>query len=84
MGMRLNMMGGVSLVRRYSNILEGRRLMSGVSVFSAPNYVDTSKNKGAYINVDENYELHHNQFTEVPHPDIKPMAYAASPFMSMM
>ncbi|KAF8428683.1 Metallo-dependent phosphatase-like protein [Tirmania nivea] len=55
-----------------------------ITVFSAPNYVDTSKNQGAFINVDENYELQHNQFKEVPHPDIKPMAYASSPLMSMM
>jgi len=53
-------------------------------VFSAPNYVDTSKNQGAFINVNEHYELQHNQFKEVPHPDIKPMAYASSPLMAMM
>lgn len=55
-----------------------------ITVFSAPNYVDTSGNKGAYINVDHNYKLEHNVFDAVPHPDIKPMAYASSPLMSMM
>lgn len=55
-----------------------------ITVFSAPNYVDTSGNKGAYINVDHTYKLEHNTFDAVPHPDIKPMAYASSPLMSMM
>lgn len=54
------------------------------TVFSAPNYVDTSGNKGAYINILPDYVLHHNIFEAVPHPDIKPMAYANSPLMSGM
>ncbi|KAI5790173.1 Metallo-dependent phosphatase-like protein [Geopyxis carbonaria] len=56
-----------------------------ITVFSAPNYVDTSGNKGAYINIGPSYKLEHNVFDAVPHPDIKPMAYATnSPLMSMM
>ncbi|KAF8463589.1 Metallo-dependent phosphatase-like protein [Kalaharituber pfeilii] len=55
-----------------------------ITVFSAPNYVDTSNNAGAYINVDSNYELQHNTFREVPHPPVKPMAYASSPLLAMM
>ncbi|KAL7271837.1 Palmitoyl-protein thioesterase 1 [Rhizina undulata] len=55
-----------------------------ITVFSAPNYVDTSGNKGAYINVGSDYKLHHNKFEAVPHPPIKAMAYAQSPLMSMM
>jgi len=55
-----------------------------IIVFSAPNYVDASGNKGAYINIGPDYKLQHNVFDAVPHPDIKPMAYAQSPLTSMM
>lgn len=86
MGMKLNIMEGVSLVSTILSLGIGfvPRLLMLFIVFSAPNYVDTSKNQGAFINVDHKYELHHNQFKEVPHPNIKPMAYASSPLMSMM
>ena len=30
------------------------------------------------------YELHHNVFDAVPHPDIKPMAYVQNSLMSGM
>lgn len=47
------------------------------TVFSAPNYCDAQQNKGAYINIfAPDYDLKPVQFTAVPHPDIKPMAYA--------
>lgn len=47
------------------------------TVFSAPNYCDSQGNKGAYINIKApDYELDFTTFTAVPHPDIKPMAYA--------
>lgn len=55
-----------------------------ITVFSAPNYVDSSGNKGAYINIGPDYVLKHNIFDAVPHPNIKPMAYAQSSLMSMM
>lgn len=55
-----------------------------LQVFSAPNYVDTSGNKGAYINIGPEYKLQHNTFDAVEHPPIKAMAYAQSPLMSMM
>ncbi|KAL0637138.1 Palmitoyl-protein thioesterase 1 [Maublancomyces gigas] len=55
-----------------------------ITVFSAPNYVDTSGNKGAYINIGPDYKLQHNVFDAVEHPPIKAMAYAQSPLMSMM
>ena len=56
-----------------------------VTVFSAPNYCDQMKNKGAYIHVkttvDENGEKHcsltPNVFEAVPHPNIRAMAYAS-------
>lgn len=49
-----------------------------VTVFSAPNYCDSQGNKGAYINIKgPDYEMEFNTFEAVPHPDIKPMAYAS-------
>ncbi|CAZ81499.1 unnamed protein product [Tuber melanosporum] len=54
-----------------------------ITVFSAPNYVDTSGNKGAYINVGSDYKLEHNVFDAVEHPPIKAMAYAQNSLMSM-
>ncbi|KAK6296287.1 hypothetical protein J4Q44_G00340000 [Coregonus suidteri] len=50
-----------------------------ITVFSAPNYCDQMANKGAYIHLrgsDLKPEFH--QFTAVPHPNVKPMAYANS------
>lgn len=44
-----------------------------VTVFSAPNYCDSTGNKGAYINIESDYKLQFNKFDAVPHPDIKPM-----------
>lgn len=46
-------------------------------VFSAPKYCDSTENKGAYINIGPDYKLDFHKFDAVPHPDIKPMAYAA-------
>ncbi|XP_047335066.1 serine/threonine-protein phosphatase 5-like [Impatiens glandulifera] len=48
-----------------------------ITVFSAPNYCDQMGNKGAFIRF-EAPELKPNiaTFTAVPHPDVKPMAYA--------
>ncbi|XP_047951981.1 serine/threonine-protein phosphatase 5-like [Salvia hispanica] len=48
-----------------------------ITVFSAPNYCDQMGNKGAFIRF-EAPDLKPNiaTFTSVPHPDVKPMAYA--------
>ncbi|KDP26984.1 hypothetical protein JCGZ_22100 [Jatropha curcas] len=48
-----------------------------ITVFSAPNYCDQMGNKGAFIRF-EAPELKPNivTFSAVPHPDVKPMAYA--------
>lgn len=54
-----------------------------IAVFSAPQYCDTTGNKGAYINIGPDYKLEFHKFDAVPHPDIKPMAYAQSSLMSM-
>ena len=43
------------------------------TVFSAPNYCDSTGNKGAYINIGPDYKLNFEKFDAVPHPDIKPM-----------
>lgn len=43
------------------------------TVFSAPNYCDSTGNKGAYINIGSDYKLNFETFDAVPHPDIKPM-----------
>lgn len=43
------------------------------TVFSAPNYCDSTGNKGAYINVGPEYKLEFHQFDAVPHPPMRPM-----------
>ncbi|MCJ1373593.1 hypothetical protein MMC20_004821 [Loxospora ochrophaea] len=55
-----------------------------ITVFSAPKYCDSTENKGAYINIGPELELEYHKFDAVPHPDIKPMAYAQNSLMSMM
>ncbi|KAL0739897.1 hypothetical protein Bca4012_081410 [Brassica carinata] len=54
-----------------------------ITVFSAPNYCDQMGNKGAYIRF-EAPDMKPNivTFSAVPHPDVKPMAYANN-FMRM-
>ncbi|ETO30011.1 hypothetical protein RFI_07108 [Reticulomyxa filosa] len=44
-----------------------------VTIFSAPNYVDSMGNKGAYILLNQNYRPTYYQFDAVEHPDVKPM-----------
>lgn len=48
-----------------------------ITIFSAPNYCDSMGNKGAFIHFDASLEPKFTQFDAVPHPDVKPMAYAA-------
>ncbi|CAI4210355.1 unnamed protein product [Parascedosporium putredinis] len=55
-----------------------------ITVFSAPKYCDATENRGAYINIGPDYKLQFEQFDAVPHPDIKPMAYAQSSLMSSL
>lgn len=55
-----------------------------ITVFSAPNYCDQMGNKGAYIVFDKSIEPKICMFSESPHPDIKPMAYATGFPSSMM
>ena len=58
-----------------------------ITVFSAPNYCDTMGNQGAFINLygKPSKGLTEPKFTSyesVPHPNVRPMAYANS-FLSM-
>ncbi|OJJ48886.1 hypothetical protein ASPZODRAFT_1341399 [Penicilliopsis zonata CBS 506.65] len=55
-----------------------------ITVFSAPKYCDTTENKGAFINIGPELKLNYQVFEAVPHPDIKPMAYAQNSILSMM
>ncbi|KAH7033003.1 serine/threonine-protein phosphatase 5 [Microdochium trichocladiopsis] len=55
-----------------------------ITVFSAPKYCDQTENRGAYINVSPSYKLSFHQFDAVPHPPIRPMAYANNSLGSMM
>ncbi|XP_037818577.1 serine/threonine-protein phosphatase 5 [Lucilia sericata] len=48
-----------------------------ITVFSAPNYCDTMGNLGAFITIKGNdLKPNFKSFESVPHPDVKPMAYA--------
>ncbi|GAA5825213.1 hypothetical protein JCM11251_006147 [Rhodosporidiobolus azoricus] len=47
-----------------------------ITVFSAPNYVDQVGNLAAFVTLDDTGEMSFTTFSEQPHPDIKPMAYA--------
>ncbi|KAJ5979102.1 hypothetical protein N7501_002444 [Penicillium viridicatum] len=55
-----------------------------ITVFSAPKYCDATENKGAYINIGPELNLAYEVFEAVPHPDIKPMAYANNSILSGM
>ncbi|KAL8267252.1 hypothetical protein R6Q59_004596 [Mikania micrantha] len=50
-----------------------------ITVFSAPNYCDQMGNKGAFIRFEAPaMEPKIVTFSAVPHPDVKPMAYASN------
>ncbi|KAK0635492.1 serine/threonine-protein phosphatase 5 [Bombardia bombarda] len=55
-----------------------------ITVFSAPRYCDMTENRGAFINIGPDYKLRFTQFDAVPHPDIRPMAYAHNSVMSSL
>lgn len=68
------------LVRSHEVKEEGYLVEHGgktITVFSAPNYCDTMGNKGAFIHFDATLEPKFTQFESVPHPNVRPMAYAA-------
>ncbi|KAK2167212.1 hypothetical protein LSH36_31g05027 [Paralvinella palmiformis] len=50
-----------------------------ITVFSAPNYCDTMGNKGAFITLKGgDLKPKFTSYSAVPHPNVKPMAYANS------
>jgi serine/threonine-protein phosphatase 5 len=49
-----------------------------ITIFSAPNYCDQMGNKGAIITFGPEMKPNFIQFSAVPHPAIKPMAYASN------
>lgn len=68
------------LVRSHEVKEEGYLVEHGgktVTVFSAPNYCDTMGNKGAFIHFGKDCKPQYTQFECVPHPQVRPMAYAA-------
>ena len=68
------------LVRSHEVKDEGYLVEHGgktITVFSAPNYCDTMGNKGAFIHFDATLQPKFTQYTAVPHPNVRPMAYAA-------
>jgi len=72
------------LVRSHEVQEEGYKVIHDgkcVTIFSAPNYCDQMGNKGAMMVFDKDMTPTFKQFVHVPHPPIKPMAYA--PNMSM-
>lgn len=54
------------------------------TVFSAPNYCDQMGNKGAFVRFKGSDMVpHFTTFDAVPHPDVKPMAFASQYMMGM-
>jgi serine/threonine-protein phosphatase 5 len=49
-----------------------------ITIFSAPNYCDQMGNKGAFIKFKADMKPNFVTFTAVPHPSVRPMAYANS------
>ncbi|XP_024937082.1 serine/threonine-protein phosphatase 5 isoform X2 [Cephus cinctus] len=50
-----------------------------ITVFSAPNYCDTMGNRGAFITLNgKDMKPNFTSYVAVPHPNVKPMAYANS------
>ncbi|KAK3700273.1 hypothetical protein RRG08_033551 [Elysia crispata] len=74
------------VVRSHEVKNEGYEVMHGgkcITVFSAPNYCDTMGNKGAYINITgDDLTPKFTSYESVPHPNVKPMAYA-NPFFGL-
>ncbi|KAK9246390.1 Metallo-dependent phosphatase-like protein [Lipomyces tetrasporus] len=74
----------MAVIRSHEVRMGGYEIEHGgrlITVFSAPNYCDSQGNKGAVINIKNDYELNFQTYDAVPHPDIKPMAYASNLMM---
>ncbi|XP_041354405.1 serine/threonine-protein phosphatase 5-like [Gigantopelta aegis] len=72
------------VIRSHEVKNEGYEEMHGgkcITVFSAPNYCDTMGNKGAFITMKgDNLRPKYTTYEAVPHPNVKPMAFANSLF----
>lgn len=72
---------GLSLVIRSHEVMDnGYQPMHGgklITVFSAPNYCDQMGNKGGVVRLDADCNPTFLSFDAVPHPPVRPMAYAA-------
>ncbi|XP_064489746.1 serine/threonine-protein phosphatase 5-like [Ornithodoros turicata] len=70
------------IIRSHEVKAEGYEVAHGgrcITVFSAPNYCDTMGNKGAFITMTgADLTPKFTTYEAVPHPNIKPMAYASS------
>jgi len=75
-----------AIIRSHEVRMEGYEEEHGgkcITVFSAPKYCDSTENKGAYIDISPDYKLKFHKFDAVPHPNIRPMAYAQTSLMGM-
>lgn len=75
------------LIRSHEVKAEGYLVEHGgmcITVFSAPNYCDQMGNKGAFVKLDRaTLTPEFVTFGAVPHPHIRPMAYASDFFTSL-
>lgn len=68
------------LIRSHEMKDEGYEIAHGgkcITIFSAPNYCDEMNNKGAFITLHDDLQPKFTQFTHVPHPAMKAMAYSS-------
>jgi serine/threonine-protein phosphatase 5 len=72
------------LVRSHEVKMDGYEVEADgrlVTLFSAPNYCDSVNNKGALIRFKgSDMKPNYIQFSAVPHPNVKPMAYSSPLF----
>ncbi|KAL5594778.1 hypothetical protein BROUX41_001692 [Berkeleyomyces rouxiae] len=76
-----------AIIRSHEVRMEGYEVQHDgrcITVFSAPKYCDSTENKGAYINIKSDLKLEFHKFDAVPHPNIRPMAYANNSLMSSL
>ncbi len=54
------------------------------TIFSAPNYCDSTGNLGAFARIDDQGSIGWTVFEAQPHPNIKPMAYVGNAMNGML